>query len=174
MNNNIFLFRFYIVFSLFFLIPLASILTVQFLDFFQLYYINLLFFLSRFDMKKIFLNRFNDIDLFNFYLISKQWFLAICLLEFSSFCKKMSENSIFSYLAFCYRKLSYYNIAEYYYLKAISLSSQDVYLLGALASMYDEMKLNDKALSLYRQIYNFDKNYLIPKFYSSLIVNYSG
>lgn len=165
MNNNILLFRSYVVCSYFFLIPLALFVTNQFLQFFKLYYISCFLFLSYFSMVKKKLNTLNFMKLFDFYVISKQWFLAICLLEFFNSYHKVSEDWFFISLAFCYRKLSYYNIAEYYYLKAIDISCEDIVLLAALANMYDQIDEYNKAFNIYRQIYHLDKSYLIPERY---------
>nr|YP_009397753.1 hypothetical protein [Sonderella linearis]ARW66939.1 hypothetical protein [Sonderella linearis] len=156
MNNNILLFRSYIVISLLLLLPLSMYLTLELWQIFQF----ILF-------KQINLDKNNYLRILNVYIDRKKWLLCISFLEVSSLFNVIAMDINLMYLAYCYRNLNYYNIAEYYYLKAIFYSPCNIIILSNLASMYNLLGRKNDAINLYRQIYSLDSSYSIPENYIS-------
>lgn len=163
MNDAILLFRGYTVFLLLFLVPLSYFVSVEL---FHLIELTLLYLRFGIFTKKLALDQNNGAILFNFYCRRKKWLLSISLMELFSVLNLMNSSLAFGSLAYLYMQLSYWDIAEYYYLKAVSCSPYDVNALSNLANMYNILKKEEKALDVYRQIFLLDNNYSVPKKYS--------
>lgn len=164
MITNILLFRIYIIFALFFLLPFSFLISVELFHFIKWSFIGLYFNFRHFT-KNFELNSNNSTLLFEFYYKRKKWFLSVCLLELSCIIEIIDKTLLFSFLAYLYEQISYLNIAEYYYLKANLHSPYNTDILSSLANLYDIWDKPDKALVVYRQILSLDNTYNIPQKY---------
>lgn len=131
MNNNVLLFYIYIIITLIFLVPLFYLISVEL---FQILYI-IYFHINRQKNMKITDNQINYI--INLYIKRNQWFLCISMLE--SLYKNTIQYdyvTISIYLAYCYEKLNYMEIAKFYYLQVLSYSPSNIKALSRLAFFY--------------------------------------
>lgn len=157
MSNSIFLFRVYLA------------IVFLFLSFFSLVLSKDLFFLIRkrfqiFTLSIMLYKAFSKefyIILSNLYLERKNFFLVICLSEFvSDFSYSyMIKDISYSFLAYSYFKSSFFNIAEYYYWKALNLSPYNCDIMFALSKMYYEIGDNSKVKTLCNSIKSVDPEY---------------
>nr|YP_009392586.1 hypothetical protein [Bostrychia tenella]ARW61148.1 hypothetical protein [Bostrychia tenella] len=172
MSNTILFFRVYVIFSLLFLIPFSYFISLELLHFVK--FNPMLYLPFNLFIKEFKLDQKNVMLLFNFYCDRRKWFLSICLLELSCALQVLNKDLVFVSLAYLYRQLSYWTIAEYYYLKAISYSPYNVDVLSSLANMYDILDQTEKATCLYNQILFLDNGYSVPKRYLSCFHSKSG
>lgn len=156
MNNNIVLFRSYLIITFSFLIPLCIFIS---LELFQLLKVLILL---RINSNKISLDKDTFSVLVAFFINRKKWFITISILELFLDVKIIHNLNIYNSLAYCYTTLSYLQIGEYYYLKALSYDSNDINTLANLAALYDLSSNSYKASKIYRRISIIDKNYSIP------------
>jgi len=97
-------------------------------------------------------------DLSRSYFSRAEYFMCILLCE--SFLKNFScsEDKKYFYcnIAKSYAQIKYWNIAEYYYLEALSLWTEDVQLMSILAQMYLSLGYKLKADILFAKIFKID------------------
>lgn len=168
MNQHILLFRFYVIISFSFLIPLLFFISVE------LYKLVKIQIFVRFNIN---INQLHLVDLtknnikllVNIYINRKKWFIVISLLELSELFNLIDSIYLYNMLAYVYQNLSYLRLAEYYYFKALLNQPNNISVLNNLASLYDFFAENKKALEVYRRILVLDNNYVIPKNYISQI-----
>nr|YP_009326608.1 hypothetical chloroplast RF37 [Membranoptera platyphylla]AMJ16865.1 hypothetical chloroplast RF37 [Membranoptera platyphylla] len=157
MNNNLVLFYLYIVITLFFLVPLCYLISIQL--FHIIYctifsYLNYNLYFSSFQTR----DSAKYIQFFNFYIKEKQWFLCISMLEFA-YEKKICDNMIlFNNLAYCYKSLDFWQITEYYYLKALFYSPSNLSILSNLSNLYKASNQMNKAKEINRRIFLLKNN----------------
>nr|YP_009397132.1 hypothetical protein [Thuretia quercifolia]ARW66318.1 hypothetical protein [Thuretia quercifolia] len=148
MKNNITLFYIYIFVTLVFLIPLCYLITI---DLFRIFY----FFPDRSCIDYSSFSNLNEYQLkqkINYYLSRKQLFVCISMLEFFYESNIFTNFIIFTYLGYFYESLSYFQIAEYYYLNLLSYSQSDLLILNKLANLYKLSKENFKESKILNQI----------------------
>nr|YP_010170872.1 hypothetical protein K8K75_pgp194 [Chondria tumulosa]QSD57013.1 hypothetical protein [Chondria tumulosa] len=138
MNNNTVLFRLYVIFILCFLIPMSFVVSLQiyslFKDFFAIY------FLYNFTIRssKLLLDYHYYNKLFDLFLERQQFSLCISSAELFASIFLVNIDLVYTLLAFCYQKNSFFYIAEYYYLKALSFSPTSIVILSSLAKIYSK------------------------------------
>nr|YP_009332828.1 hypothetical chloroplast RF37 [Membranoptera tenuis]AKL79084.1 hypothetical chloroplast RF37 [Membranoptera tenuis] len=151
MNNNLVLFYLYIVMTLFFLVPLCYLISIQLFHIIYCIifsYLNYNLYFSNFQTK----NSIKYKQFFNFYIKEKQWFLCICMLELAYEKKICSNIILFNNLAYCYKGLDCWQITEYYYLKALFDSPSNLSILNNLSSLYRVSNQVNKAKEINRRI----------------------
>nr|YP_009391754.1 hypothetical protein [Acrosorium ciliolatum]ARW59898.1 hypothetical protein [Acrosorium ciliolatum] len=164
MNNNILLFRFYVIISFIFLIPFFLFINLE------LYKLLKIQFLLK---ENLTIGKLNVIDInknklklfIKLYMYRNKWFIAISLLELSEYLNIIDSFDIDNLLAYAYQNLSYLQLSEYYYLKALLYKPNNINTLSNLANIYNSLAKNDEALKIYRRISILDSNYLIPTNY---------
>nr|QCI06401.1 hypothetical protein [Dictyurus purpurascens] len=155
MKSNITLFYIYIFVTLVFLMPVCYLITkdlFRVLSFF--YYRYSIYYYDFLDMSQDKLNKKID-----FYLFKKQWFVCISMLEFFYENKIFTNFVVLLYLGYCYENLFYFHIAEYYYLKSLSFSKNNLLILNKLANLYKLSKQNIKELKILKQISLLQDNF---------------
>nr|YP_009392162.1 hypothetical protein [Osmundaria fimbriata]ARW60724.1 hypothetical protein [Osmundaria fimbriata] len=151
MVNSIFLFRLYVLAFLLFLIPLSFFTTVQLLSLIRMILKYNIFF-NDFSHNFQVLDVLSFKDIFNFHANRKQWFLCVSLIDLSFHYSNLDTDLLYISLAYSYKTNSFLSIAEYYYLKALSISPSNIVALKSLAIIYDQLGKREKALSLYDKI----------------------
>nr|QCI04541.1 hypothetical protein [Apoglossum ruscifolium] len=157
MNSNLFLFYIYVIIALCFLIPLSYIIS---LELFNLI-VSLIFIYLNYSVvynNLINSNKLKYYKLIDFYVNRRQLFLCISILEFSLIQGYFDNIFIYSYLAYCYKSLFYFQIAEYYYLKALFYSPSNVVILNNLFELYNMSEQSNKANEIYDRILLLNKN----------------
>nr|ARW68609.1 hypothetical protein [Palisada sp.] len=139
MVNSVFLFRLYIIFALLFLVPLSFFITRQIYFLFNSYFVvcNLIGY-----SKENVLWTLSDevyINLFNFYVTRKKFFLCISLAELFFLQCPSKRYLVYISLAYCYKESRFFYAAEYYYLRASSLSKDNISILVNLLKIYNEL-----------------------------------
>lgn len=109
------------------------------------------------------LRKVNDISLcseencyvlLNYYFSQAEYFMCILLCESFLNHSSFSKNKEYFYLkiANSYAQIKYWNVAEYYYLEAISISNQDVQAMIRLAELYLYLGYKSKADTLFQKV----------------------
>ena len=96
---------------------------------------------------------FNDYqDLSYFYLNVSNYFLSFSLCEFYLECTSDSiyEKNLYASLALVYRELSFIQISEYYYFKAIACDPDDAQLSMSLGQMYSQLGYSEDSKIFYQ------------------------
>lgn len=163
MDYNILLFRVYMIIAFSFLILLCVFISFEL---WQLFKVNIIL--------KLYLNKINLIDfsedefniLVSAYIKREKWLIVISLLELFYSSNVFNLVNIGNSLAYCYQKLSYFNIAEYYYLQVLFKYPSNLDTLINLAKLYEISSNSNKALNIYHRISILDKNYIIPDNYN--------
>ena len=152
MNNTFLLFYIYILITLFFLVPLFCLINIELYKIFNVLYFN--FFNTNISNTSL----LQFYSLINFYIKRNKWFFCICMLEFL-YKKEIANNyiSILMYLAYCYERLNYLYIAEYYYLKILSYSPSNIDTLSKLSAIYKVLNQTEKLSKISSKI-NLLKN----------------
>nr|YP_010155934.1 putative chloroplast RF37 [Cumathamnion serrulatum]QQY85350.1 putative chloroplast RF37 [Cumathamnion serrulatum] len=151
MNNNLVLFYLYIVITLLLLVPLCYLISIQL---FKIIYSTIFSYLNY----NLYLLNFNIVDsnksikFFNLYIQEKQWFLCISMLELVYEKEAHSNIILLSNLAYCYKSLNLWQIAEYYYLKALFYSPSNLSILNNLSNLYMISNNINKAEKINRRI----------------------
>jgi len=83
-------------------------------------------------------------EMINWFIIKKEWFICICMLEFFALNKILNIDIIYNYLAYCYQKLCYFDLAEYYYLKVLHNYPDQLNTLYGLKELYSLSRNNAK------------------------------
>nr|YP_009394866.1 hypothetical protein [Polysiphonia stricta]ARW63428.1 hypothetical protein [Polysiphonia stricta] len=119
----------------------------------------------KFDSKK---NLLNDdyFTLFNIFFARGNFLICLSLSEFYLESDKsfLNKDILYTFLAYVYCENSFWNIAEYYYLKALSLSPENCDIMFSLGKMYDNLGHKDKLRSIVKSISLSDPNYDISSF----------
>lgn len=91
-----------------------------------------------------------------FYSTISDFSLFISLSELSLECNldSVDKKYIYLLLAGTYRDLSFFEIAEHYYLQALSYCSNDIKIVSSLANMYDELGYPQNTKTFYNSITN--------------------
>nr|QCI06502.1 hypothetical protein [Erythroglossum lusitanicum] len=162
MDYNILLFRVYMIIAFSFLILLCIFISFEL---WKICKVNIIFrrYLNEISLINFSEDKFNT--LVSLYIERKQWLIVISLLELFYYSNVFNIINLGNSLAYCYQKLSYTNIAEYYYLKILSIYPSDIYTLHNLAQLYDICSNYNKALKIYQKISNLDAYYIIPDNY---------
>nr|QCI05955.1 hypothetical protein [Delesseria sanguinea] len=157
MNNNLVLFYLYIVITLFFLVPLCYLISIQLFRIIYctiFNYFNYDLFFSNFNIE----DNSKYVKFFNFYLQEKQWFLCISMLELA-YEKRACDNIILlNNLAYCYKNLNFWQITEYYYLKALFYSPSNLSILNNLSNLYIISNQVNKSDKINRRIILLNNN----------------
>lgn len=164
MNNNILLFRFYIIISFSFLMPLFLFINFELYKLLKIQ-IFLKFYFSNYELNLISMTKNNLKLLIKLYIYYNKWSIVISLLELSEYLNIMDSVSTYNLLAYTYQILSYLQLSEYYYLKALLDNPDNIEILSNLANLYNLLDKKDKSLAIYRRIFILDNNYLIPDNY---------
>jgi len=152
MNNNALVFYLYIIVTLLFLLPLFYFITNELLQMIT----SLYFYKTKQNLFQIGTKEF--IYIFNLYMKRNEWFICISMLENLYKNQKLIHlRIILIYLAFCYEKLSYLNIAKYYYLQVLLYEPSNIYVLNKLAYIYKLSNESEKLNDIYQRI-NLIKN----------------
>nr|YP_009394031.1 hypothetical protein [Rhodomela confervoides]ARW62593.1 hypothetical protein [Rhodomela confervoides] len=159
MNSNIFLFRLYVCFALCFLLPVSFFLTGQLYSFVQTYL--QLKLCSKLVKEKSSLDQTLYTELLDLYINRDDWFLCISISELLLEFSLMNNDQIYSSLAYCYQKNSFLDIAEYYYLKALSFSPSNIPILLRLIDVYNQLGSKEKLKKLHYKIKLIDPSYVI-------------
>lgn len=150
MDTNLFLFYFYLLIILFFLLILSYLISLELFSIFHCLSLK---------YRKLDLNEISETLFFLFislYTKRRQWLICISMLEFFYLKKVFSLSIIANKLAYCYQKLSYLSIAEFYYLKALSYSPFNIVILNNLSNFYTESKDYYKAERINKYISSLD------------------
>nr|YP_009395067.1 hypothetical protein [Bryothamnion seaforthii]ARW63835.1 hypothetical protein [Bryothamnion seaforthii] len=152
MNSNFFLFRFYLIISLFFLIPLATFITSQIYSILEVS-LKIYVLTSSFE-KNLSCIMKNNIytNLCNLYLAEGKWLNVIGLSELLLGLHLINKDILYGSLGSCYQSNSFYRIAEYYYLKALHTSPENLNVLLSLWQTYKYLGDDERASKLYTQI----------------------
>lgn len=151
MYNNFIVFRIYLLIAILILLPICFFVSVELIKKI-VYFVLFIRSLYNFKLKK---NSLNDAKLlFNYYLKTQQWLKSILVLEFY---KLYFNCSIDSLLGICYQKLSYYNIACYYYNQSLNYD-ENIIVLQNLVLIYRELKNDEMLKKTYAKIKKIDPN----------------
>nr|ARW60104.1 hypothetical protein [Laurencieae sp.] len=164
MSNNILLFRLYIIFALLFLVPISLFVTLQLYSLIKankMVY-NLVNYLPG-DMAFAIDNKVYN-NLVDLYLTRKKFFLCISLAELYLFLSPLQKDLIYISLAYCYQKNCFFYVAEYYYLKALSISPNSVLILVNLRKIYKNIGNYDRESFINNHIKRLDSNIISSKY----------
>nr|YP_009391345.1 hypothetical protein [Platysiphonia delicata]ARW59489.1 hypothetical protein [Platysiphonia delicata] len=139
MNSSFF--YLYLLTLIAFCIPLCYLITK---DFFYFYY-----YIKSFDLWKS--NKDYE-SLIGLYTKRKKWFFCIAIIEYLIATSSNDKIVLFNCLANCYKSLSYNNIAEFYYLRALSFDSRSLLTLYNLQSFFDSTHQIFKACKINKRI----------------------
>jgi len=155
MNNNLVLFYIYIIIILLFLIPLFYLVSKELFQIFYILYFNLI----KKNILKIKENQFYYLIIL--YIKRNQWFICISMLE-ALLKNKLQKKTVFIFmdLAYCYEKLYYLEIAEYYYLKVLSYAPSNIDILNKLSVIYKSSNKTYEASKINRRIDLLKNNYI--------------
>lgn len=90
-------------------------------------------------------------NFYSFYLLNFNYFFCISLSEFYLEKKRslVDKKSIYLALSFIYIEVAFWEIAEYYYLQALSLQSDNCDICVALGNMYLKLGYEEDAQTFY-------------------------
>lgn len=152
MDNNILLFRLYITFTLFFLLPISLTMTQQMSvlikNYFLIFYI---FYFSNQNIPHLIGSKFS-IYCFDFYINRKKFFLCISLAELSLSLFPTDKSTAYRFLAYCFQKNDFLYVAEYYYLKVLAITPNDIKILNDLMKIYNYLGKSNKVEVVHNQI----------------------
>nr|YP_009396711.1 hypothetical protein [Ophidocladus simpliciusculus]ARW65897.1 hypothetical protein [Ophidocladus simpliciusculus] len=159
MTNTIFLFRLYLMFALLFLLPLSCVLTFQLISFFKVLF--KLYTLLQIPVLTLMSDQDTCINLFHCYRNREQWVSSIALFELINIFNSRNKDLIYSSIAYCYRLNKFFQISEYYYLKALSINPSNCFLLSNIANFYYSNGKRNKAIAINERIKNIDSSLCI-------------
>nr|YP_009399011.1 hypothetical protein [Taenioma perpusillum]ARW68408.1 hypothetical protein [Taenioma perpusillum] len=130
------LFYLYLFIVLLFLCPLFYFVTLELYQIvkFFLYFTLKYKFISK---TLLILHHSQYIEIINTSIRKKDWFTCICMLEFYLLHELLNVNIIYKYLAYCYKELLYFDLAEYYYLKILQNYPDQLNILYYLKELYN-------------------------------------
>ena len=146
------MFRIYLLIAILLLLPICFFITLQLIYFFRYY-----FSLFSVTMNQI-SNRTNINDiliLFTYYLKKQEWLTCILMIELYQELNDLSSNNL---LGICYQKISYNNIAKYYYLKALYNDCNNIIILQNLAIIYKKLDEKQEFNNICNKIVSIDSS----------------
>lgn len=141
----------YFAFTLFFLIPFSLFIVFQL---FQVVKIDVYLWKAK-NNKTLYPSDYL-FDLVTVLLKKRLWFDAIKLLESAQNLSELEKPQYFNALGFVYYSVHKYNIAKFYYLKALKLKKNYIVALQNLAKLYDIAKNYEMAASTYQTVLTYD------------------
>ncbi len=154
MNNYIGLFYLYLSIVCLLLFTFSIFVSLQ-LRSFLFYFLSSLEVLTINKSKFIFSVR-NYQNFYYYHSRISDYFLFISLSEFclESNLDDVDKKNIYFSLARIYRELSLFEVAEYYYLEALSFYPQDLQITLSLVTMYNQLRYPNKAKKIQDDVMN--------------------
>nr|WCH56056.1 hypothetical protein [Calliblepharis sp.] len=108
-------------------------------------------------------NKKNTFKLLQTYIKQKKW--LSCILEIEKKIQQKEEflADYYNALGYCYYYIKIYNLAEYYYDKAINKNPKKIITLCNLAKIYMSKKQYKNAYNIYHKVIELDKYNKIAK-----------
>nr|QCI05518.1 hypothetical protein [Crouania attenuata] len=89
-----------------------------------------------------------------YYIKTCQWFLCVTFIEY--YLNFIIDDMKYYYLGYCYQKLSYTNVAIFYYVKIAKTSSYYINALANLISIYDSKRLSTEVIEVCNKLISID------------------
>nr|YP_009395490.1 hypothetical protein [Vertebrata isogona]ARW64570.1 hypothetical protein [Vertebrata isogona] len=157
-----FLFYLYLIIVLSTLLVFAFFVSLQ-LKLFGIYFFKFMDYMYTLRKKFAFLKQ-DYSNLFSLHLICLEYTKCIALSELflENIDLFQDEGILYSSLGFIYNEISFFAIAEYYYLEALSYRPNDIALMLNLAKVYSSLGYNIKAKLWLDKVSVLDPSFSMP------------